>query len=79
VLTVIADIDALTVLIDPGTKADPRALIYDVVIVEMVVADAILEILIVEKLPKLPTILLAVIDDATNDEVKSCEYTLPSL
>jgi len=71
VLTVIADIDALTVLIDPGTKADPRALMYDVAIVEMVVADAILEMLIVEKLPKVPRILLVVIDDATNDEVKS--------
>ena len=38
-----------------------------------------LEIYIVEKLPKVPRILLVVIDDATNDEVKSCEYALPSL
>jgi hypothetical protein len=56
-----------------------EALIYCVVTVLIlaVLMDApILEkedMYIVEKLPKLPTILLVVIDDATNDDVKSCE------
>jgi hypothetical protein len=68
----------------PGCPKTPVALIYDVVSVDMlaVLIDACGvesdEINIEETCPKVPKILLVVIDDATIDEANSCWNTLPS-
>jgi len=68
----------------PGNPKIPVALIFCVVnelmfaICDTVLNVDKLEIYIVEKLPPTPIILLVVIDDATNDEVKSCWKVLPS-
>jgi hypothetical protein len=69
----------------PGNPKTPVALIFCAVnelmfaVCDVVLNVDKLEIYIVEKLPPTPIILLVVIDDATNDEVKSCWKVLPSL